>query len=75
MSPSIHQKDYKQIINRLREARIAAELTQVEAADKLGKPQSYVSKIELGERRLDVAELKRFADLYKKPTSFFFSHD
>ena len=37
-------------------ARKQACLTQVEVADKLGRPQSYVSKYERGERRLDVIE-------------------
>lgn len=38
------------------EARRAAGLTQEELAAKLGKPQSFVSKIEAGDRRLDVVE-------------------
>jgi transcriptional regulator with XRE-family HTH domain len=37
-------------------ARKQAGLTQVEVADRLGRPQSYVSKYERGERRLDVIE-------------------
>lgn len=37
-------------------ARHAAGLTQTEVAEKLGRPQSFVSKYEQGERRLDVAE-------------------
>lgn len=45
---------------RLQEALMAARrgqnLTQVEVAERLGKPQSFVSKYESGERRLDVVE-------------------
>jgi len=41
---------------RLVETRKAAGLTQVEVAEALGKPQSFVSKYERGERRLDVIE-------------------
>lgn len=44
----------------LREIRMEAGLTQVELAEKLGKPQSYVSKAELGERRLDFIETLDF---------------
>lgn len=40
----------------LRRARIAAGVTQVEAAKRLGRPQSFISKCESGERRVDVAE-------------------
>lgn len=71
MSKSIYSKDYADIIERLKAARIEAGLAQQEVADKLGKPQSYVSKIESGERRLDVAEIKKFATIYKKGISFF----
>ncbi|MDP2704577.1 MAG: helix-turn-helix transcriptional regulator [bacterium] len=71
MSKSIYSKDYKEIINRLKQARIDAGLSQKAVADKLGKPQSYLSKIESGERRLDVAELKKIAKIYNKLPSYF----
>jgi len=71
MSKSVHSDDYRSIIKHLKEARLEACLSQQDVADKLGKPQSYVSKIESGERRLDVAEIKMFATVYKKDTSFF----
>ncbi|MBP6855484.1 MAG: helix-turn-helix transcriptional regulator [Candidatus Pacebacteria bacterium] len=71
MSKSVYSKDYKDIIERLRTARIEADLSQQAVADKLGKPQSYISKIESGERRLDVAEIKKFVVIYKKDIYFF----
>lgn len=71
MNKSIYSKDCKVIIERLKMARIDAGLSQQAVADKLGKPQSYISKIESGERRLDVAEMKKFAAIYKKPTDYF----
>ncbi len=71
MSKSVYSKDYKEIIERLKTARIGARFSQREVADKLGKPQSYISKIESSERRLDVAEIKKFAVIYKKDISFF----
>jgi len=46
-------------------------LSQTQAAAALGKPQSFVSKCEAGERRLDVIELGDFAKLYKRPLTFF----
>ena len=45
------------LLSLLRETRTAAELRQDDLADVLGKPQSFVSKYESGERRLDVLEL------------------
>ena len=71
MVKSIFTKDYKEIIERLKKARIDANLSQQAVADKLGKPQSYISKIESGERRLDVAEMKKFAKVYNKPADYF----
>jgi len=42
----------------LKQIRLDAQLTQAELAAKLQKPQSYVSKYESGERRLDLIELR-----------------
>ena len=71
MVKSIHDKEYREIIERLKKARIDAGLSQQAVADKLKKPQSYISKIESSERRLDVAEMKKFASIYKKPADYF----
>ena len=61
---SIYSSEYKAFLKRLRESRSARGLTQVAVAKALGKPQSFVSKIEHGERRLDPLELKAIARLY-----------
>ncbi|WP_424140543.1 helix-turn-helix domain-containing protein [Roseomonas chloroacetimidivorans] len=45
----------------LRDRRIALGLLQGELADRLHQPQSFVSKVEQGERRLDVEEMLEFA--------------
>lgn len=71
MSKSVYTEDYKEIISRLRQARIEVGLSQQKVADKLGKPQSYISKIESGERRLDVAEIKKFSEVFKKSVDYF----
>ena len=68
---SIYSKEYKAFLGRLRQARIAAGLTQAEVATRLGRPQSYVSKCESGERRVDVIELGGFARIYRKSLLFF----
>ena len=56
---------------RLRKARLAAGLTQTDAAAALGKPQSYISKVENVERRIDPVELRSLADLYGKSLDYF----
>lgn len=71
MSKSVQSKDYKKVIERLKQARVQSGLSQQEVAVRIVKPQSYVSKIESGERRLDVIEMKKLAEIYKKDMSFF----
>ena len=51
----------------LAEARQAAGLSQVDLARRLGRPQSYVSKFESGERRLDVVEFIEVAEALGRP--------
>lgn len=68
---SVHTKQYQEFLRKLRKARLDAGLTQAEVAKALKKPQSFVSKCEAGERRVDFAELQDFARLYKRPLSFF----
>jgi len=72
---SIYSKEYKVFLGRLRQARIDAGLTQADAAARLKRPQSFISKCESGERRVDVVELQRFADLYRKNLDYFVAKD
>ena len=67
----IHTPEYTRMRERLKEARKAAGMTQEKVAEELGRPQSFVSKVETGERRIDPTELKTFAKLYGKPLTFF----
>ena len=53
---SIHDPRYLEIIARLRSARKSLKVSQVELSLRLGKPQSYISKVERGERRIDLVE-------------------
>ncbi len=54
---SVHHPAYAELLAFLVQARNAAGLRQAEVAEMLGRPQSFVSKFEKGERRLDVIEL------------------
>lgn len=53
--------EYRRFRHLLAEARRAAGLSQAELSRRLGRPQSFVSKYERGERRLDVVEFGRVA--------------
>lgn len=57
---------------RLRSARLDAGLSQAQTARRLGTQQSFISKCESGERRVDVVELRRFARVYGVPFGYFF---
>jgi transcriptional regulator with XRE-family HTH domain len=59
---SIYTEQYEQLCALLRQVRQEARLTQVDVAKRLDVPQSFVSKYESGERRLDVIELRYVAE-------------
>jgi len=59
------------LVAQLRKARKEAGLDQKEVAKLLGKTQSHISKIESGQRRIDVIQIKEFAKIYKKKLDFF----
>ena len=71
MSKAIYSKDHKYIVEQLKKARQEAGLEQEQVAKILEKTQSYVSKIESGQRRIDIITLKGFAKIYKKSLDFF----
>lgn len=71
MGSSIRTKEYQNFAQKLKKARMQAGLTQVQVSKKLKRPQSYISKAEAGEQRLDIVELRKFAGLYKKDINYF----
>ncbi len=58
------RKNRKALLTLLREVRTEAGLTQVEMSRALGVPQSFVSKYESGERRLDLLELQQVCQAF-----------
>lgn len=70
-SGSLHSKQYRRFLTRLRQARAEAGLTQVELANAVGRSQTWLSKCELGERRIDVVELADLAEALGKPLAWF----
>lgn len=71
MTKAIFSKDHLYTVEQLKKARHEAGLSQVEVVKLLSKTQSHLSKIEAGQRRLDIGQLKEFAKIYKKDLSFF----
>ena len=70
-SKALQTKRYRTFLARLRAAREEAGLTQAEVGKKVGRPQTWVSKCEIGERRVDFVELEDFAKAYGQPLSYF----
>lgn len=63
MRKSTHTRPYAKLREALVAAREAAGLSQHELARRLGRPQSFVSKCESGERRVDIVELIHIAKI------------
>ena len=71
MKKAIYSKEYKYLVSQVKKAREEAGLDQKKVAKLLGRTQSYVSKVESGQLRLDIIQLKEFARIYKKRLDFF----
>lgn len=71
MTKTIYTKSHKTLVNKLIKARKKIGLKQAEVAKKLGKTQSYISKIESCQCRIDIIQLKEFAEIYKKNIGHF----
>jgi transcriptional regulator with XRE-family HTH domain len=74
-SKQLWKRTYDDFRERLILARSDAGLTQRQAADLLGRTQSFVAKSETGERRVDVVELVAFARIYKRDVLAFLPDD
>ncbi|MFH1713541.1 MAG: helix-turn-helix transcriptional regulator [Candidatus Jacksonbacteria bacterium] len=68
---SIYSQEQLYLVAQLKKARREAGLNQGIVADSLGRTQSYLSKLESGQRRIDVIQLKKLARIYKKELEFF----
>lgn len=67
MEKTIYSKGYQRLIKQLRKARERLNLSQTELAERMGQTQSFVSKSERGERRIDVVELHAFCAALEIP--------
>jgi transcriptional regulator with XRE-family HTH domain len=71
MPKTIYSKEHRILVERLKKARKEAGLDQMDVAKLFGVTQSYISKIESGQRRVDIVQLKRFARVYRKEIDYF----
>ncbi len=59
MEKSIYSSHQQQLCELLKQIRLGAALQQEDLAQRLNKPQSFVSRYESGQRRLDILELRQ----------------
>jgi transcriptional regulator with XRE-family HTH domain len=64
MEKTIYSREYAAVLRLLRQARENAGITQVALAKKLGQTQSFISKIERGDRRLDIIQLRTLCRIF-----------
>lgn len=74
MPSSLHSHYYQIFRSLLVAAREKSGLTQVQIAERLGKPQSFISKYERGERRLDFPEFIELANVLGIDVADFVNH-
>jgi len=73
MDKSIHSDHYAVFLQVLRKARQRAGLTQTQLAQRIRETQTFVSKCERGERRIDVIELRTFCRAFGSSLKQFVS--
>lgn len=71
MEKSIHREAYALFLQRLRETRENSGLTQDQVAGKLGVTQTFISKCERGERRMDILEVRDYCKAIQMPFEKF----
>ena len=70
-----NQEERRHLGERLRQARKYLGLSQEEVATYLKVPRTAVTGIESGQRRVEAIELKRLAEMYQQPVSYFTGED
>ncbi|QAU22784.1 XRE family transcriptional regulator [Dyella sp. M7H15-1] len=70
----IHSAEHRELVSLLFDLRRQADLTQAEAADALGRPQTYVSAVEVGRRGVDLLQIREFCAIYDVSFPEFAEH-
>jgi transcriptional regulator with XRE-family HTH domain len=70
---TLNSKEYKILLEQLYQLRVSSGLTQQDLAAKLKVPQSFISKIESGDRRIDLIELREICTCLETDLKEFIS--
>ncbi len=71
MDKKLRGHEHQVLLDLVKEIRKESGLRQQDLADKIGEPQSFISKYESGERRLDILELKQLCEAMEVPLAQF----
>ena len=62
---SLYSDEHRELFTLLRDMRLEAGLSQAAVAEKLGRPQTYVSAVEIGDRGVDLIQVREFCAIYE----------
>ncbi|MFS1290233.1 helix-turn-helix domain-containing protein [Pseudomonas piscis] len=65
MTKAIYRKEHELFLSLLKKRRIAAGLTQAQCSSALNRPQSFMSDVERGTRRLDIVQISDLCTVLK----------
>lgn len=68
---SLYDSEHKDLINKLKGARAETCISQEDVAQKLGRTQSFISKLENGQIKVDALLLKQLTKIYRKDFKYF----
>lgn len=71
MNRVIYTQEHKNLVKKLIKARLEAGLRQEDIAKQMNVTQSYISKLESGQRKIDLVTLKKISTKYNKDLSYF----
>jgi transcriptional regulator with XRE-family HTH domain len=61
---SIHSPEHRELVTQLIDYRKEADMTQTQAAKKLGQRQTYISAVEVGRRGIDLLQVRELCAVY-----------
>jgi transcriptional regulator with XRE-family HTH domain len=70
----IHSAEHRELVTLLFDLRREADLTQAQAAEALGRPQTYISAVEVGRRGVDLVQIREFCAVYDVSFPKFAEH-
>lgn len=71
MTKAIYRREHKILLQVLKRMRVESGMTQAQCSAALGRPQSFMSDVERGVRRLDIVQLRDLCIVLKTDLSSF----